>query len=302
MKRVLRLILFGIVSLTIALSATFSIICYQQAWSLVFPAQHAAGNTPADFGVATYQDVTFTTLDGLQLGAWYIAPTRADGATIIFIHGLGGNRGAFLGRAWLFAQSGYGMLLLDLRHSGTSAGEFTTMGLLEALDVQAAFDFLTQQPLVNAERIAIYGHSMGGATAIMAFRDIPQARVLIAEAAYSSLTDNIRERIIRDLPLPPFVFPQIIVGFTNILTGENLFDVRPIDAIQELNGRPVLLVHGTADFNVPFINAERLFAAAHEPKEFWIIDGAGHGASFDVSPDVYEAHIMPFLEQYLVNP
>lgn len=301
MKRFLRLTLFGIVSLTLALSIVFTVICYEQAWYLVLSSPVTPSRTPADYGITNFEDVTITTADGLNLAAWYVPPTRDDGASIIFIHGHVSNRSHYLSRAEIFAKYGYGMLFIEMRHNGTSDGDFTTMGLLEVRDVQAAFDFLIQQPNVNSERIALYGHSMGGATAIMAFRDIPQARVLISEAAYSSLADNIHARIVRDLPLPPLVFPQLVVGFAGILTGEDLFDVRPIDAIQELNGRSVLLIHGTADGVVPFINGERLFAAAHEPKEFWVIDGANHGASFEVSAEEYEARIMPFLEKYLVN-
>jgi uncharacterized protein len=301
MKRFLRLLVFGIVSLTLALSVVFIGICYQQALYLTLPAPVVPSRTPADYSVASYQDVTITTADGLNLVAWYVPPTREDGASIIFIHGHASNRSHYLSRAEIFAEDGYGMLFMELRNNGTSDGEFTTMGLLEAQDVQTAFDFLIQQPSVNTDRIALYGHSMGGATAIMAFRDIPQTRVLISEAAYSSLADNIHARIVRDLPLPPFVFPQMIVGFGGMLTGENLFDVRPIEDIQHLHGRPVLLIHGTNDGVVPFINGERLFAAAHEPKEFWIIEGANHGASFEVSAEEYDAHIIPFLELYLVN-
>ena len=300
MKRTLRLTLFGIVSLTLALSVVFTVICYQQAWYLVLSSPVIPSRTPADYGIANFQDVTITSADSLNLAAWYVPPTRDDGASIIFIHGHVSNRSHYLSRSELFAEYGYGMLFMEMRNNGTSDGEVTTMGLLEVRDVQAAFDFLSQQSNVNSERIALYGHSMGGATAIMAFRDIPQARVLISEAAYSSLVDNIHERIVRDLPLPPFVFPQLVVGFAGMLTGEDLFDVRPIDAIQELNGRPVLLIHGTNDGVVPFINGERLFAVAHEPKEFWVIDGANHGTSFEVSAEEYEAHIMLFLEQYLV--
>lgn len=301
MKRIIRLTLFGIISLAIALGSVFSIICYLQAQHLVHPPRIVAGHTPADYGISDFRDVLITTSDGLQLGAWYVPPTRDDGASIIFIHGMGSNRGHFLGRSYLFSEWGYGMLFFDLRNSGTSEGDITTMGLLEALDVEAAFDFLVQQPDVNPDRILIYGHSMGGATAIMAFRRIPQARALIAESAYSSLEDNLRVRINQDFPFPAFVFPQIVVAFSNLLSGENLFDVRPIDDIQQLDGRPVMLVHGTADLTIPIVNSEILFAAASEPKAFWVLEGVRHNSSFGVSVDDYLAGIMPFLEQYLVN-
>jgi pimeloyl-ACP methyl ester carboxylesterase len=40
---------------------------------------------------------------------------------------------------------------------------------------------------------------------------------------------------------------------------------------------PVLITHGTADSVVPFRQGERLFAAAHEPKQFVRMEGHGHG-------------------------
>lgn len=300
MKRFLRLTIFALVTLTIGLVAAGSFISYLQARFLVLPPRSVANQSPADYGIS-YQDVTIETEDGLQLGAWYVPPTREDGATFLFVHGHAGNRSHFLGRANLFAAEGYGMFFLDLRNTGESEGSISTMGLLEAGDVSDAFDFLIQQPEVNPDRIAIYGHSMGGATAIRAFARIPEARVLIAEAAYSSLEDNIRDRIAQDFPFPPMFFPQLVVFFSNQLSGENLFDMRPIDDIQNLDGRPVLLVHGTADGVVTFSNAERLFEAANEPKEFWVLDGVGHNSSFGLPEDEYIIGITPFLEQYLVN-
>ena len=271
MKRIIRLSIFGIVALIIGLGGALTWICYLQARLLVLPRQTPADLTPADYGIPNFTDVTFTASDGVQTGGWYVPPTRDDGASIIFIHGHASHRGHFLGRAPLFANWGYGMLFIDLRNAGTSEGDVTTMGLLEALDVEAAFDFLILQSDVNPERIMMYGHSMGGATAIRAFRMIPDARVLIAEAAYSSMEDNVRDRIRQDFPVPPLMFPQIVIGFTNTLSGEDLFEMRPIDDIQNLDGRPVLLIHGTLDPVVPIVSGERLFAAASEPKEFWVI-------------------------------
>jgi fermentation-respiration switch protein FrsA (DUF1100 family) len=48
---------------------------------------------------------------------------------------------------------------------------------------------------------------------------------------------------------------------------------------------PVLITHGTRDSIVPFQMGERLFEAAHGPKRFIRVEGAGHhnlsGAAFD---------------------
>jgi pimeloyl-ACP methyl ester carboxylesterase len=142
---------------------------------------------------------------------------------------------------------------------------------------------------------------MGGATAIRAFHRIPQARVLISDAAFSSINDLLRDRIPQDIGVPPLFYPNIIIGFTNNFSQANLYEASPIDAIGELADRPVFLSHGTADRVVPFINGQRLFEAASEPKEFYVVQGAGHTQAYFNNPAAYEAHLMPFLDRYLVN-
>jgi len=39
---------------------------------------------------------------------------------------------------------------------------------------------------------------------------------------------------------------------------------------------PVMILHGTADQNIPIAEARRLYAAAHEPKTMIEVEGAGH--------------------------
>jgi len=46
-------------------------------------------------------------------------------------------------------------------------------------------------------------------------------------------------------------------------------------------GVPVMILHGTADRNIPIAEARRLFAAAHEPKEMIGVEGVGHLAAYD---------------------
>ena len=41
-------------------------------------------------------------------------------------------------------------------------------------------------------------------------------------------------------------------------------------------GVPVMILHGTADSNIPITEARRLYAAAREPKTMMEVEGAGH--------------------------
>ncbi len=63
---------------------------------------------------AGFESVTLTTSDGLALEGWWQPPR--DGAVILLLGGLGGNRDAMLAEAEVLADHGYGVLTLSYRH------------------------------------------------------------------------------------------------------------------------------------------------------------------------------------------
>src|SRR5690242_10616809 len=110
MKKFLRLGLFFIVMLLLGLLGAFSWLAWRQANAFVFVDYHHVDPTPENF-----QDIEFLSVDGLMLRGWFLAPSREDGATILFVHGHGGNRSDFENWAQIFETEGYGILLFDLR-------------------------------------------------------------------------------------------------------------------------------------------------------------------------------------------
>ena len=67
----------------------------------------------------------------------------------------------------------------------------------------------------------------------------------------------------------------------------------------DLAPRPLLVIHGTADRVVPAVLSERLFALAREPKELWLIAGAGHLQCHRVAGAAYEEKIIGFFHRAL---
>jgi fermentation-respiration switch protein FrsA (DUF1100 family) len=55
----------------------------------------------------------------------------------------------------------------------------------------------------------------------------------------------------------------------------------PIKAINRVAPRPLLIVQGDQDDVVPYTQAQQLYDAASEPKELWMIKGAGHRLRHD---------------------
>jgi dipeptidyl aminopeptidase/acylaminoacyl peptidase len=271
-----------------------------RALGLVHPDRTYADETPDDYGITEWEPVEFLSSDGLKLFGWFISPgPDADGATVIYAHGWGSNRGELLADAAMLNGHGYGALLFDFRNSGESEGNATTLGYTEVNDVQGAVDYLLAREDVNPERIGLIGHSMGGATVLRAAARIPEVRAVVAESAYTSLEDNIAEGVERLAGLPAFPFAPLVVWFGELESGINLSQVRPLDDVAQISPRALLLVHGELDGLVGVDNAHTLFEAAGEPKELYIIPNAEHSYLFEADPVTYEQRVAGFLNEYL---
>lgn len=74
--------------------------------------------------------------------------------------------------------------------------------------------------------------------------------------------------------------------------------LRPIDHIGRISA-PKLLIAGSADQHTTLAESRRMFEAANEPKELWVVSGAKHVDLYPVSKTDYEQHILSFFEKYL---
>jgi len=296
-----KLFLFGLSTLLLGLVLGAVVgglgLAHQRALWLVRPKRTFAQRTPADVGIAGWRDASFESEDGLMLSGWYVPSDNS--ATVILVHGLGGNREELLDDAGLLVAEGYGVLLFDLRNSGASEGDLTTLGYLEALDVGGALGFVLAQS--EGERVGTLGHSMGGATAILAAARYPRIEAVVAESAYTGVEDNVSESVEALTGLPAFPFAPFVVWFGEREAGVDISRVSPIDVIGTLSPRPILLVHGALDAAISIENAHRLYEAAGEPKELYVLSDAGHGGFPQAQPEEYPRRIIGFFDRYLLE-
>ncbi|MBN2548129.1 MAG: alpha/beta fold hydrolase [Anaerolineales bacterium] len=267
------------------------------ALSYIHPTRIPVTQEPSHFGISAYRQVEFLTPDGLLLRGWHI-PTR-NGAMIILVHGHGGNRTQLLDEAALLSQEGYGVLMYDARNCGESEGQVTTFGLLEANDLRAALDFILDQPGVDADRIAALGHSMGGATVLLAAADLLEIQAVVVESTYANLESNLRAHLDRYTGLPYIPFGPLVIFWGEHDSGVELNQVRPVDVITAISPRPILLVHGALDQVMPVENAYQLYEAASEPKELLILKGAGHCCLARDGGQIYQRRLLEFFRKTL---
>lgn len=288
----LRLTVFtGVVVLVLG-SAGLAYLLHRQVDVLITPVRQPVDRTPAELGLP-YRDVTLTSADGLQLAGWHIPGTQPN--AIILIHGINANRTAMLPTAALLAPAGYHLLLLDLRGHGESEGSLISYGYREALDVQAGADYLAALPEVG--RIGVIGTSLGGAAVARAAANDPRLSAVVIQTSYSSLTDATNDAFEDLAILPQWPFAPLVVGLAERRVGIKISDVDSARDLAAVAPRPVLIIHTQDDHLFPVHHAHKMFNAAGEPKELWIIEDFGHGDPAVARESEYRARVLSFFNR-----
>jgi pimeloyl-ACP methyl ester carboxylesterase len=295
-----NLALFTLVVTLLAFVGMTVGLAYSRALVLVHPTRHHTKRTPAMVGLVGWETVTFYAPDGVRLEGWFVPPQAEHRAVIVFVHGLATNRAHWLDEAALLARHGYGALLFDLRNHGASEGTLTTFGYFEVEDVRGAIEYLSARADVDSQRIALMGHSMGAGTVLLAGARIARVRAVIAQSAYASIEDNIAEGVEGLTGLPACPFAPLVIWFGERAAGVSIRQVRPIDEIANISPRAVMLIHGQDDPLIPVRNARRLYQAAREPKELYIIPAVGHVGLLQANPLEYERRVTEFLRRALL--
>ncbi|HHW83685.1 MAG TPA: alpha/beta hydrolase [Actinomycetales bacterium] len=206
------------------------------------------------------EDVTLTTEDGLELGAWLVPPAPAAdrGIAVLAAPGNAGNRAGRASLAEALSRRGFTTLLIDYRGYGGNPGSPTEEGL--ARDARAAADLLASRGFEPGCTL-YFGESIGTGVIAGLTTTHPPAGALLRS------------------PFPSFAsvakvhYPWLPVDLI-------LADRYP--ALENLAGSPVpvRILAGTADDIVPFALSEQLAAGVGNLEEFVAIEGAGHNNAF----------------------
>jgi fermentation-respiration switch protein FrsA (DUF1100 family) len=250
--------------------------------------------TPFETGVA-WEDVQIPTQSSVMLHGWLL-PQGARSPAVLACGGYRGRRSDLLGIASYLWRRGFAVLLFDYRGHGDHAGEPVTLGYRELEDARAALAFLRQR--LPGSPLGVIGYSMGAAIAIMVAAREPDVRAVVADSPFTSQREIVAWHARRKLgpltePVLALVDRQLYKRY-----GYRFRDVEPLRDVVHLAPRPLLVIHGSHDTVIPLEHAQRLYAAAGEPKELWITDTIHCGAYFQDRPG-YCARVAAFLERAL---
>ena len=225
--------------------------------------------------------------DGLRLAAHLAAPSSPGSAHgLVLCHGLANEpRGAVtVGTTYpaladrLATETGWYVLTFNFRGTGTSEGDFSAGGWIA--DLRAAVRTLASHPDVRGVWTAGFGH--GGTFAVCEAADDRAVRGVATVGAPVSLASWSRDP--RGLLGHAREMGMVrTAGFPNN-PGAWSRAVAAIDApaaARRFEGRPLLVLHGSEDEEVPLDDARAIAEAGKPGSELRIVYGAGHRLRHD---------------------
>ncbi len=315
-----------LMSLVIVVAGLWILTPMARAMLLLRETQHAVEAAPVIDGLPA-TDAHFYTNDEtdnpIPIAGWlYVVNTHAP--TVILVPPWKEDRSTMVSYASMLLKGGLNALMIDLRGTGHSGGEFS-LGLYEPVDVKAAIDYLDTNAEIANHHYALYGLSFGAGVAIAAaggngdqYPTESEVVAVVADSPWATEDDTINR--LNSVPLGGVSVP-LPQSFT--LFGHHvqfLPDARWVvdttlggnpDSHSALQGamhlsssQSLLIIHDAGDTNstTSLSAAQELYTAAHvQHKALWIAPSSGHASALEAQPQDYQATVLNFLKKYLVN-
>ena len=148
---------------------------------------------------------------------------KPSDTTIIVQHGMGSNHGDMLLNAKCLQDEGkWNLFYYNFRGHGASEGHLTSLGPLELRDMNGALALLKTHKPDACRRIAVFGHSLGAAVAIVGTPQHPEIEAVATESPFASISLTVRRFAWMYHGLPYFPFVPLAIFFASLRLGLRL--------------------------------------------------------------------------------
>ena len=246
---------------------------------------------------AKYENVAFTTSDGLRLKGWFIPPK--NGAVVIAFPGRAGPQK----QARMLAAHGYGVLLFDRRGEGESEGDPNVFGWDGARDLHAAVAYLRTRPDVDPERIGAIGLSVGGEMLIQAAAESDELAAIVSEGGSGrSIRDDYANSRGVQAKAGVIASPLPVIALATAVFTDGLPPPSLESLVRRIDSTAVFFIFATHGQGGSERAPNRHFyAAAHEPKEIWEVPVGDHIGGITARPAEYEQRVLGFFDRELLE-
>jgi uncharacterized protein len=240
---------------------------------------------------ADFENVSFTTDDGLELQGWYV-PSR-NGAAVIAFPGRKGTQRP----ARFLIRHGYGVLLFDRRGEGDSEGDPNALGWNGDRDVKAAIAFLRKRPDVDADRIGGIGLSVGGELLLETAAETDDLKAVVSDGAGIR---SVREASVASLGQMWLAVPV----WTGMTAGTAVFSSHGPppnlnEVVDQIAPRPVFFIYASHGQGGEELTKD-FYESAREPKLLWKVPSATHTGGIEARPREYERRVIEFFDRSLL--
>ncbi len=233
------------------------------------------------------QQKTIITSDGVKINAWLAGNTKNK--AVILLPGIQGNCTEMIGRAKLYLENGFSVLLPDLRGEGKSENANISFGWNERLDLLACVRWLKNNGYQN---IGVHGHSLGAATIAYSFDSSVDYKFVVMESPYDNIDHALAHRTINSGFNRFLLWP--IYFFTEMKTGIDADKLSPLNCVSKYKG-PVLYFAGDVEKNIPIGESNTIFSNFGSTKKtIHFFHGAGHIDFLNFNPAEYNSFLLDF--------
>lgn len=259
--------------------------------------------------VITRRDLILLNSKGQKLVASHWEP-RADFRPasslpcVIFLHGNSSSRVGCLENLETVLAEGATLLAFDFAGSGLSEGEWVTLGWNEREDVAAAVAYLRSLGTVSS--IALWGRSMGAATALMHAHRDPSIAGMVLDSAFADLRQLALELVETGKAQTGYKIPSFIVNAAIRMVrssvmkkagGLDIFELSPIKDVASAFV-PALFLAGEQDAFIQPHHSRQLYEKYGGDKNLLLVPG-DHNS---LRPKFAQDSAAIFLRQVLAIP
>ena len=217
-------------------------------------------------------------------------PGPGPAKCLIRAHGFGVNKITSVRYVQILRELGYSAVIYDQRSFGGSTG-ICSLGYYERQDLAAIVAWVRAR-LGEDTIIGLHGESLGAITILEALELVPGIAFAIPDSCSTTVFSTFKA-VTR---LPAFPFLSGINLWARLRHGADLRDVRPIDRVAN-SDVPILFIHGTKDWPMPYTESEKLYAAAKNPlSRLELFEGVWHTGAHMMEPERYVNAVHDFVK------
>ena len=236
--------------------------------------------------LAPAEDISWVSVDGLEIQGWLYRPAQEAGGTVVYVHGGPSyhSQDAINNQIQFLVHQGFTVLDPNYRGSTGFSLAFREAikkdgwGGLEQEDIRAGIEAMITRGIAHPGKVGITGTSYGGYSAWCAISRYP-SEIVAAAAPICGMTDLVVDYETTRPDLRPL--SEEMMGGSPDEVPERYHERSPIHFVSNIEG-DLLIVQGLQDPNVTPENVravERALSEAGVRYQFLAFEDEGHGIS-----------------------